>query len=116
MQSSCNTAKFVVSRIGGKEDVFFEDNEKTFDELQGRIAKTIELLESVDPPSFDGKEDQEIIMESKMGNFRFTGQRYVSEFAIPNFHFHLTTAYCILRQQGAPIGAMDYLKGVLEKV
>lgn len=116
MQSSCNTAKFLVTRIGGTEDVFFEDNEKTFDELQGRIAKTIDLLQGADAASFDGKEDREVLMESKMGTFRFTGQRYVSEFAIPNFHFHLTTAYCILRHLGVPIGAMDYLKDVMEKV
>lgn len=55
-------------------------------------------------------------METKMGNFGFTAQRYVSEMAIPNFHFHLSSAYCILRHQGVPIGAMDYLTGVLEKV
>lgn len=55
-------------------------------------------------------------MESKMGNFRFTGQRYVSEYVIPNFHFHLTSAYCIMRTQGVPLGAFDYLKDVFEKV
>lgn len=50
-----------------------------------------------------------------MGNFKFTGQRYVSEFAIPNFHFHLSSAYCILRHQGVPLGALDYMKDVFEK-
>lgn len=93
----------------------FEDNEKTFDELTTRIENTIEMLKKVDPKGFEGKEDAEIIMESKMGNFKFTGQRYVSEFAIPNFHFHLSTAYCILRHQGVPLGALDYMKDVFEK-
>lgn len=74
------------------------------------------MLESVDPGAFDGKEEEEVIMETRMGNFRFTGQSYVSEFAIPNFHFHLTTAYCILRTLGVELGAMDYLGGVLHKV
>lgn len=92
-----------------------EDNETTFDELQERISQTIKILEEADPKTFEGKENQELIMESKMGNFRFTGQRYVSEYAIPNFHFHLTTAYCILRHLGVPIGALDYLKDVFEK-
>lgn len=116
VQSCCNTAKFLVARVGGAENVFFEDNEKTFDELQERIAKTIELLKAVDPKPFDGKEDQEVKMETKMGNFRFTGQRYVSEFAIPNFHFHLSSAYCILRHLGVSLGALDYMKDVFEKV
>ncbi|KAJ4386141.1 hypothetical protein N0V93_009034 [Gnomoniopsis smithogilvyi] len=116
VQSCCNTAKFVASRVGGAEDVFFEDEEKTFDELTERITKTIEVLKKVDPKGFEGKEDEEVLMESKMGTFRFTGQRYVSEFAIPNFHFHLSTAYCILRHQGVPLSAFDYMKGVFEKV
>lgn len=116
VQSCCNTAKFLAARVSGTESVFFEDNEKTFDELQERIAKTVQLLQKVDAKSFDGKEDKEVIMETKMGNFRFTGQRYVSEYALPNFHFHLTTAYCILRHLGVPLGALDYLKDVLEKV
>lgn len=94
----------------------FEDNETTFAELQDRIARTISVLESVDPKSMDGLEDKEVIMESKMGNFTFSGQRYVSEYAIPNFHFHLTSAYCLLRQQGVPVGAFDYLKDVFVKV
>ncbi|KAJ4419959.1 hypothetical protein N0V82_004674 [Gnomoniopsis sp. IMI 355080] len=115
VQSCCNTAKFLAARVGGAENVFFEDNEKTFDELTARITNTIELLKNVDPKGFGGKEDKEVLMESKMGTFRFTGQRYVSEFAIPNFHFHLSTAYCILRHQGVPLGALDYMKDVFEK-
>lgn len=102
--------------MGGKPLAKVEDNETTFDELQQRISQTIKILEEADPTSFDGKEAQEVIMETKMGNFRFTGQRYLSEYAIPNFHFHLTTAYCILRHLGVPIGAFDYLKDVFEKV
>ena len=58
-----------------------------------------------------------VIMETKMGNFRFeSGQTYLSEYAIPNFHFHLTTAYCILRHLGVPIGAFDYLGDIFHKV
>jgi len=96
--------------------VVLEDNETTFDQLQARITRTIEILQSVDPSSLDGKEDEEVIMETGMGNFRFTGQSYVSEFAIPNFHFHLSTAYCILRHLGVDIGAFDYMKDIFHKV
>ncbi|CAN8100011.1 unnamed protein product [Discula destructiva] len=115
VQCCCNTAKFIASRVGGAEDVFFADDEKTFDDLQGRIAKTIQLLSGIKPEALDGKEEQKIVMESKMGDFAFTGQSYISEFAIPNFHFHLSTAYCILRNRGVPLGALDYLKDVFEK-
>jgi len=55
-------------------------------------------------------------MKTPYGTYKFTGYTYVSEFAIPNFHFHLSTAYCILRQQGVPIDAVDYLKDVCVKV
>lgn len=70
----------------------------------------------MDPTCIDGKEDEEVVMETKAGNFRFTGQRYISEYALPYFHFHLTSAYCIMRTQGVPLGALDYLKDVFEKV
>ncbi|CEF84254.1 hypothetical protein FGSG_06522 [Fusarium graminearum PH-1] len=116
VQSCSNTAKFLVSRFDAPNIPTFEDNEETFEHLQDRIAKTIEVLENVDPDVINGKEDVEIIMETKFGNYRFTGQRYISEYAIPNFHFHLTSAYCIMRTQGVPLGAFDYLKDVFEKV
>ncbi|KAF5599460.1 helix-turn-helix domain-containing protein [Fusarium pseudoanthophilum] len=116
VQSCSNTAKFLASRLGAQNIPTFEDDEQTFDQLQARITRTIEVLEGVDPDVINGKENEEIIMESKMGNFRFTGQRYVSEYVIPNFHFHLTSAYCIMRTQGVPLGAFDYLKDVFEKV
>lgn len=116
MQACCNTVKFVASRLGGNEDVFFEDDEKTFDELLGRIARTVEVLQRVDAASMDGKEGEEVVMDTRMGKFRFTGQRYISEFVLPNFHFHLSTAYCIMRHLGVPLGALDYMKDVFEKV
>ncbi|KAI8721356.1 hypothetical protein NCS52_00582900 [Fusarium sp. LHS14.1] len=116
VQSCSNTAKHAVARLGAPNIPVFEDTETTFTELHARIDRTIELLESVDPASINGKEEQEVIMETGMGNFRFTGQRYVSEFVLPNFHFHLTSAYCIMRAQGVPLGAFDYLKDVFEKV
>ncbi|KAH8896474.1 hypothetical protein GQ53DRAFT_16237 [Thozetella sp. PMI_491] len=117
VQSCSNTAKFLAVRVGGIEPIVLEDNEKTFPELQARITKTIEILESVDPKAMDGKEDAEVLMKTpRMGTFKFTGYTYVSEYTLPNFHFHMTSAYCILRQLGAPVGAMDYLKDVFTKV
>ncbi|KAM0427607.1 hypothetical protein ACHAPT_007568 [Fusarium lateritium] len=116
VQSCSNTAKFAVSRLGAPNIPIFEDDETTFTDLQSRIDRTIQVLESVDPACINGKENQEILMETKVGDFRFTGQRYISEYVLPNFHFHLTSAYCIMRAQGVPLGAFDYLKDVFEKV
>ncbi|KFY44493.1 hypothetical protein V494_01450 [Pseudogymnoascus sp. VKM F-4513 (FW-928)] len=119
VQSISNASKFLCVRAFGMENIVLEDDETTFPELQARIAKTIEILKSVDPAKIDAKKavEEPIIMETKIGNFRFeSGQAYLSEFVIPNFHFHLSTAYCILRNFGVPIGAMDYLNGVFNKV
>lgn len=111
VQSCCNTAKFMLSRIGGVEDVYFEDNETTFEQLQDRISKTIELLQGFDEHSMDRKEEVPVFLETKtMGTFRFeSGQQYVADYALPFFHFHLSSGYCILRHLGVPIGAFDYL-------
>ncbi|KAK7427189.1 hypothetical protein QQZ08_006302 [Neonectria magnoliae] len=117
VQSCSNTAKFAVQRLGAPDIPVFEDNEETFEDLQTRVQRTIEVLEKVDPEIINAKIDEEFIMETKMGNFRFdTGQQYITNYIIPNFHFHLTTAYCLLRTQGVPVGALDYLKDVFVKV
>ncbi|KAF7549329.1 hypothetical protein G7046_g8390 [Stylonectria norvegica] len=116
VQSCCNTSKFVAQRMGHPNTPVFEDNETTFEQLQERITNTIKLLDAVAPETINGKEDAEVFIDAKFGKFKFTGQSYISEMAIPNFHFHLTTAYCIMRQKGVPIGAFDYLKDVMVKV
>ncbi|KAH8681852.1 hypothetical protein BX600DRAFT_447400 [Xylariales sp. PMI_506] len=117
VQSCCNTAVWYADRVGGFEHVNVADDEETFAQLHARIEKTIAYLDGVAPEALDGKVDSPVLMETKMGNFQFaSGQAYLSEFAIPNFHFHLTSAYCILRTQGVPIGAFDYLKDVFHKV
>ncbi|KAF2147656.1 hypothetical protein K461DRAFT_298279 [Myriangium duriaei CBS 260.36] len=116
VQSCSNTAKFLAVRVGHMKNIVLEDDETTFAQLQSRVSRTIEILESLDPKCMDGMEEKEVLMETKMGNFGFTGQSYVSEYAIPNFYFHLCSAYCILRHLGVPLGAFDYLKGVFHKV
>jgi len=105
-------------RLGGIENVVLEDSEETFDQLQARIKRTVGILESVDPNSMNGKETSEVIVDTKVGKFRVaTAQAYVSEYAIPNFHFHLSTVYCIVRHLGVPINLMDYLgKDTLQKM
>ena len=110
VQSRSNTAKFIPVRLGVMDDIYLEDDEATFDQLHSRITRTIEILRSVDERALDGKENEPLIMKTRMGDFKFeSGQQYVSDYALPNFHFHLGTAYCILRHLGVPIGALDYL-------
>ncbi|ETS84540.1 hypothetical protein PFICI_02565 [Pestalotiopsis fici W106-1] len=117
VQSCCNTVAFFVERVSGVEHVAVEDNEETFDQLCGRIDRTVDYLSKADTESIDKGVDSPIIMETKMGNFRFeSGQTYFSEYCLANFHFHLGSAYCILRTQGVPLGAFDYLKDVFHKV
>ena len=107
-------------RVFQQPNTPLEDNEATFAELQTRITTTINLLSSFTPSSLDLAKiaAEPVIMETNsMGSFRFeSGQAYLSEYAIPNFHFHLTTAYCILRHLGVPIGAFDYMRDVFHKV
>ena len=110
VQSCSNTAKGLAVRVGGMEDIFLEDNESTFAELQDRTTRTIEILSSLDPHCMDDKDDKEILMKASAGrNFQFVGYDYVIKYAVPNFHFHLGTAYCILRHMGVPLSAVDYL-------
>ncbi|WYZ36776.1 hypothetical protein EsH8_II_000282 [Colletotrichum jinshuiense] len=110
VQSVSNTAKFLATRVALRPNVHFPDTETTFPELQSRIDATISILEAITPESMEGKEDTEILMDARsMGVFKFTGYSYVVQYACPNFHFHLTSAYCILRHLGVPLGAFDYL-------
>ncbi|KAK2027425.1 hypothetical protein LX32DRAFT_592655 [Colletotrichum zoysiae] len=110
VQSVSNTAKFIATRLALQEDTYFPDTETTFPELQSRVDATISILSGIDPSSMDGKEDTEVLMETKsMGTFRFTGYSYIVQYSCPNFHFHLSSAYCILRHLGVPLTAFDYL-------
>ncbi|GKT47201.1 uncharacterized protein ColSpa_07382 [Colletotrichum spaethianum] len=110
VQSVSNTAKFLATRLALHPDTYFPDDETTFPQLQSRVDATISILSEIDPSSMEGKEDAEVLMETKStGTFRFTGYSYVVQYACPNFHFHLSSAYCILRHLGVPLTAFDYL-------
>lgn len=88
-----NTAKFLAVRIGGIEPVVLEDEESTFAELQDRIKRTVSILESVEPEKMNANQDKPYVMVIPSTSFKFeSGQAYVSEFAIPNFHFHMSGA------------------------
>lgn len=109
IQRISDTSKGCAVRVGKTEPVAMADNETTFPELQARIAKTIEVLEKVDPKVMDGMEDGEVILKVQGSERKFTGREYVLKFAIPNYYFHLCMAYAILRKEGVQVGKNDYL-------
>lgn len=109
IQRASDSAKGVVSRIGELPPVPMEDKEQSFAELQARIAKTLDILKAVTPDQIDGREDKEVVLQLPSGNLTFKARDYLLGFAIPNFYFHVTAAYAILRHRGVPVGKMDYL-------
>lgn len=109
VQSASDSAKFAVARLTGTEAPSFPDTETTFEELHQRIAKTLDFIASVDPAAFEGSETRAILTKSRRGERHFVGQSYLLTFALPNFFFHVTTAYDILRHNGVPVGKSDYL-------
>ena len=109
VQIATDGAKGCAARLAGIEIPSFEDNESTFAEIQARIAKTIAFLETVDASQIDGSEDRAVILKVRGKEVTFQGQPYLLGFVLPNFYFHLTTAYNILRHNGLEIGKMDYL-------
>ncbi|KAK9489880.1 hypothetical protein V1508DRAFT_426576 [Lipomyces doorenjongii] len=113
VQTATNTAKNSITRVAGTEPVVMEDNETTIEELQARIARTIELLKAADASQFAGKEDAQIIFKTGPREHVMTGQSHIRNFALPNFFFHLSIAYAILRSKGVSIGKMDYLTSFL---
>lgn len=111
VQIACDAAKGAVARLAGVEIPKHEDTEKTFDELKARIAKTKDFMKTVKPEQIDGSEEKDIVLKLRGQDVTFKGQVYLLNFAYPNFYFHVTTAYAILRANGVPIGKADYLGG-----
>jgi len=112
IQIACDAAKFGVSRITGVEAPKFEDNEASFDELRQRIAGTVAFLKSVPAERFVGAESAQISVPRRTGEpLQFDGESYLKHFALPNFFFHCTTAYGLLRHNGVELGKSDFLGG-----
>ena len=109
VQIACDTAKGAVARLAGVDIPKHEDTEQTFAELKTRIAKTIDFLESVPAAKVDGSEEKEIVLQMRSGERRFKGMQYLLGHAYPNFYFHVTTAYNILRHNGVEIGKADFI-------
>ena len=109
VQIACDTAKGCAARLAGLEAPRHEDNETAFAELQQRIAKVIAFIESVPPEEVDGSEDRHVALTLRGQEVRFSGLQYLAGFVLPNFYFHVATAYGILRHNGVELGKRDYL-------
>ena len=109
VQIVSDSAKGCAARLAGVEEPSYADTEDSFPELQERIAKTVTFLQGIAPAQVDGSEERSIVLKMHDREAHFTGQAYLLGFALPNFYFHLTTAYGILRHNGVEIGKKDYL-------
>ena len=109
VQIACDTAKGVVARLAGVEIPAYDDSEKTLAELKARIAKTIAFIQTVTPEQIDGTEDKAIVIKRGDKETHYKGMQFLLGHALPNFYFHVTTAYNILRHNGVEIGKRDYL-------
>lgn len=112
VQIACDHAKGAVARLAGVDVPKHGDDEQTIEELQARIAKTISFVETFTAAQIDGSEERDIVYPtSSRGDLKFKGADYLLGFALPNFYFHVVTAYDILRANGVDIGKRDFLAG-----
>ncbi|MCS3806935.1 hypothetical protein HNO92_004666 [Chromobacterium alkanivorans] len=112
VQIASDSAKGCVARLAGVEVPSYADDEASFADLQQRIAKTVAFLQGFNAAQIDGSEAREVVLKVRGDEIRFSGQSYLLGFVLPNFYFHLTAAYAILRHNGVALGKMDYLGGV----
>ena len=108
VQSACDTAKYAASRLSGKEAPSHPDDETTFAELKERVASVLSNLETYSEGEFEGSAEREIVLPFIEGQ-AITGANYLHEFALPNFFFHVSHAYAILRHNGVPLGKRTFL-------
>jgi hypothetical protein len=113
IQIACDAAKFCVARLAGVEAPAFADDEKTLGELRQRVMKTIDYVQSVPAEKVNGSDLREISVPRRAGALTMTGETYLKHFALPNFFFHVTTTYALLRHNGVELGKTDYLGGTL---
>jgi hypothetical protein len=111
VQSACDQAKFAAAYLSGRAAPAHPDTEKTFAELRERIGKCLAFVEGVPAADFEGTEARKV-SPPWLGGKWLRGDDYVAHVAVPNFFFHATTAYAILRHNGVTLGKMDYIGGL----
>ncbi len=109
VQIATDFAKGCCARLTGREVPRWEDTERSIGELQGRLRKALDYLAEFTPADFHGAPTRAIALKTPDGTFHFTGESFVQTWALPNFYFHVTTAYNLLRHNGVPVGKVDFL-------
>jgi uncharacterized protein len=109
VQITCDFAKGAPARLAGLELPVYADAEQSFIELQGRIGKTREFIRAIKPEQIDGSEGRDVTIRIAGKPVTFKGQPYLVNFVLPNFYFHATTAYAILRHNGVDLGKRDFI-------
>jgi hypothetical protein len=110
VQSACDFAKLSIGRLAGLTPPVHNDTEKTFAELKTRIAETMAVLAEASPEPMEAAAEREITIKAGPRELKFSGREYLLHFALPNFYFHCTTAYDILRHNGLEIGKRDFMR------
>jgi hypothetical protein len=116
VQIATDHAKGCCARLAGVDVPKYSDHEATFADLRARIARTVAFVEGFEPTDIDGSEDRDITFTAGGREMHFKGQSYLVGFVLPNFYFHATTAYDLLRLHGMPLGKRDYLGRLRLKV
>ena len=114
VQIACDAAKFGVARLAGVEAPRFEDTEASFAELRERVRKTIAFVQSVPAAQVDGSDERDITVPRRDGPLTLQGETYLKNFVLPNFFFHVTTTYALLRHNGVDLGKAEFLGALRE--
>ncbi len=109
IQIACDGAKGCMARLAGVEVPKWDDTEATIDDLRARVRRTLDYVASFTPAQIDGSETREIVVPTRTSELRFSGEDYLRHFVLPNFYFHATTTYALLRHAGVELGKRDYL-------
>jgi uncharacterized protein len=112
VQVACDFAKGTVARLAGQEPPKYDDNETTIETLKARIAKTVDYVQGFQAAQFAGAEEREVQMKIRDQTLTFKGLSYLAHMALPNFFFHATTAYDILRHNGVELGKRDFIGAI----
>jgi uncharacterized protein len=109
IQIACDMAKFGIARLASVDAPKFDDTETSLAELRARVRATIEFIKSVPAEKIDGTEDKDVTIPRRDGTMTLKGEAYLKNFVLPNFYFHLTTTYALLRHNGVELGKIDFL-------
>jgi len=114
VQLATDFAKGAAARLAGADVPQWDNSETSMADLEARVRRCVAFIESLPPERFDGAADRAIELNVPVGKLHFTGAKFLTHWAIPNFYFHCATAYNLLRHNGVPVGKLDYLGGTAQ--